>query len=411
MKFQLVSLRAPTWTVSPVRLSALARLVTQTLAATALCLSAGLRVQAAETGSSAFETKAKQAYLIEGKTGTVLLAKNENEAIAPASLAKILVAETVAGALANRETTLETAYPVTEHAWRTGGAPSGTATMFAALKSTIRVDDLLKGVMVLSANDACIILGEGISGSETQFAERMTNRARDLGLKVTTLRNATGLPHPDNRTTMKELVLLSQHFQQTYPDLYKTYTLADFEWNKIRQRNRNPLATQGLGIDGLATGFTEGQGYSIAASIERDGKRLFVALGGLANDKERQEETKRVLEWGLSSFDYRKLFAANEAVGEVSVYGGVSSHVEVAAKEEVQVFVPVSNPERITGHITYKWPIYAPVEEGREVGRLSLYAGPKLLREVPLYTRQRVEEGGLTDRAFDAVKELLLFWW
>lgn len=392
-------------------LAVLAKPLATATAGAVLALFSLSPVLAAEQAASGFETKAKQAYMIEAKTGTVLLSKAENEAVSPASLAKILVADTIAGAIANREISLDTTYRVTEHAWRTGGAPSGTATMFAALKSEIRVEDLLKGVMVLSANDACIILGEGLAGSEAAFADRMTKRARDLGLKTTTLKNASGLPDPGNRTTMKELVELSRHLHANYPDVYRYYAEPEFEWNKIRQRNRNPLAVQGMGIDGLATGFTEGQGFSIAASVERDGKRLFLALGGLATDKERQEETKRVAEWGLSSFAYRKLFAAREPVGAVSVYGGVSSSVEVAAQEDVEVFIAATNPERITGHITYTWPIYAPVEPGREVGRLSLYSGQKLLREVPLYTRERVEAGGLTDRALDALKELLLFWW
>lgn len=377
-----------------------------------LCLAFGAPLSvAAQTAPATFETKAKQAYMIEARTGTVILSKSENDVISPASLAKILVVDTVAGALENREATMATPFRVSEHAWRTGGAPSGTATMFAALKSEISVDNLLKGVMVLSANDACIILGEGLAGSEEKFAKRMTNHARDLGLKVTTLKNASGLPDPGNRTTVRELVLLSRHLHQSYPDIYKTYALADFEWNKIRQRNRNPLVTQEIGIDGLATGFTEGEGYSIAASVERDGKRLFLALGGMATDKERQEETRRVADWGLSSFQYRKIFKAGDAVGEVSVYGGVMSHVEVAARDDIDVFIAASNPGRISGHITYRWPLYAPVEEGREVGRLSLFSGQKLLREVPLYTRTRVEEGGLLDRAMDAAKELVLFWW
>lgn len=381
-------------------------------ASLATALMAGLPAFAADSAPPpAFETKAAQAYMIEAKTGTVLLAKAEDQPISPASLAKIMVADTVLGAIKDNEISLDTRFAVSLNAWRTGGAPSGTATMFAALKSEISVGDLLKGVMVLSANDACIILGEGLSGSEEKFAERMTNRARDLGLKTANFANASGLPNPANRISVKELVLLSRHLQQTYPEGYKTYAQPDFLWNKITQRNRNPLAVQGLGIDGLATGFTEGQGFSIAASIERDGKRLFLALGGLKTDKERQEEAKRVLEWGLSNFAYRSIFKSGEPVGEVSVYGGARSSVEVAAHEDVDVFIATSNAERITGHITYTWPIYAPVKPDREVGRLSLYAGPHLIREVPLYTRQAVEEGGLTKRAMDALLELVLFWW
>lgn len=362
-------------------------------------------------GAAGFDTKAPRAYMIEARTGSVLLAKAEDEPVAPASLAKIMVAETILSALKSKEITLDTAYTVSEHAWRTGGAPSGTATMFAALNSAVRVADLLEGVMVLSANDACIVLGEGLSGSEDKFAERMTSRARDLGLKTATFRNASGLPDPGNRITMKELVLLSRHLQEDYPEFYRIYAQPDFEWNKIRQSNRNALAVAGFGVDGLANGFAEGEGYSIAASIERNGARLFLALGGLATDKERQAETRRVLEWGLSSFDFRKLYAADETVGEVGVYGGVISHVEVAPKEDVQIFTPKANPERVSGQISYTWPIYAPVPAGKEVGRLSVYAGPRLLHEVPLYAKSSVEEGGLAGRAMDAAKEMLLFWW
>ena len=358
-----------------------------------------------------FETKATSLYLIEAETGTVLLEKNAAAPVSPASLLKILTAETVFDSIARSETSLSQGYKVSEFAWRTGGAPSGTATMFAALNSTVPVSDLLKGVMVLTANDSCLILAEGIAGSEPAFVEKMRERAKALKLDSIRIANATGLPDPGNKASMHDLALLARHVQSTYPDLYKLYALPEFEWNKILQRNRNPLLKAGIGVDGLATGFTEGEGYAIVTSAERDGVRLFLAMAGLASDKERVEEATRVLNWALSSFERRLLFKPGETIGEASVYGGAVSHVAVSAKVPVDVFVPVNNPERLTANYVYRWPLKAPVKAGENVGTVRIFAGKKLLREEALYTDSAVEEGSLSGKALDAALELVLFWW
>ncbi len=363
-----------------------------------------------EAAQPVFETKAKQAYLIDAETGTVLFAKNETMAVPPASLAKLMTMEVVFDAVKQGEISLEMAFPVTEHAWRTGGAPSGTSTMFAALKSNVPVADLIQGVTVQFANDACIILAEGIEGSEDAFAARMTRRAGELGMTASAFHNATGLPDPKNSVTMHDLVTLARHIHASYPQFYPLYSQVDFEWNKIRQRNRNPLVSANIGVDGFVTGFAEGYGYSMVATMQRGDKRVFLAIGGLETDKERIEETKKILDWAMSAFEKRRLFEAGETVGEASVYGGSAGHVPLVTAEPVDVLVPVNDPERLVARVVYRWPLAMPIAPGQAAGTLRIWSGQRLLREIPVKTAAGVEVGTLSSRALDALQEMLFFW-
>jgi D-alanyl-D-alanine carboxypeptidase (penicillin-binding protein 5/6) len=367
----------------------------------------GAEAQAVAT-PQLIETKASQVYLVEASTGTVLLAKNERQSFAPASLAKLMTLEVVFDALKKGEIRPETLYPVSEYAWRTGGAPSRTSTMFAAVRSQVPVADLIRGIAVQTANDGCLVVAEGMAGSEAQFVERMNARAVELGLSDSRFGNATGLPHPDNRSTLVDLVTLSRHLVETYPDLYRTFGLPEFEWNKILQRNRNPLLS--FGADGLGTGFAEGSGFAILASIEREGRRLFLGMSGVATDKERTEEAMRLLNWGFDSFEMRTLFAAGEVIGEASVYGGAQSKVPLVAARPVEVYVPVNNPERLQARIVYRWPLNPPVALDREIATLNVFSGERPLVSLPLKSAAAVEVGTLRQRAWDAVIELLFFW-
>jgi D-alanyl-D-alanine carboxypeptidase (penicillin-binding protein 5/6) len=357
-----------------------------------------------------FSTKAKQAYLIDARTGTVLFAKNENDLIPPASLAKIMTMEVVFDALKKGEITLEDQYNVSEHAWRTGGAPSRTSTMFASLGSDIRVEDLIRGAIVQSGNDSCIILAEGMEGSEEKFAKRMTDRARELGLAQSVFANPTGLPHPEAKVTMKELVHLARHMYETYPDFYKYYAETEFTWNRIRQLNRAPLLNAGIGVDGLKTGFTEASGYGIVSSIEQNGQRLFLAMSGMKDQKQRISETKRILEWGLRNFQPKLIFADGETIGSASVYGGEGGQVDLVTKGDVDILLGVGNNERLKARIAYNWPLAAPVQKGDEVAEIRIWVGETLSRTAPLYAASNVEPGPLHRRAWDAFKEMLLFW-
>ncbi|WCA59987.1 D-alanyl-D-alanine carboxypeptidase [Agrobacterium tumefaciens] len=357
-----------------------------------------------------FIAKAEQAYMIDAETGTVLLSQNENQPFPPASLAKLMTVEVVLDALSKGQVTSETAYPVSEYAWRTGGAPSRTSTMFAALKSSVSINDLLTGIIVQNANDGCIVVAEGMAGSDAAFAKRMTARAGELGMGSSTFTNSTGLPDPGNRTTARDMVRLAQHLRDTYPERYGLFTKPDFEWNRIFQRNKNTLLMPGSGIDGLGLGFAEGSGFAAVVSAEREGRRVYLALAGIVDDKTRQEEARRVVDWGLTAFEKRHLFSKDEAVGSVSVYGGDVSHIDLSPKEDVSVLVPVNNPDRISGRIVYRWPLNAPLDVGANAGTLKIFSGERLLREVPLYTKAAVGKGSLTQNATGALKELLLFW-
>jgi len=356
-----------------------------------------------------FETWAQQAYLIDADTGTVLFAKNENDLVPPASLAKLMTMEVVFHAIRSGRLTLEDTFEVSENAWRTGGAMSRTSTMFAELKSSIRLEDLIQGVIVQSANDGCIIIAEGMAGSEENFARLMTERAREIGLTQSVFGNSNGLPHPDSKVSMKDLVTLARHIQSTYPEFYRYYSQRDFTWNKILQRNRNPLLGLDIGVDGMKTGFTEESGYAIVASINRDGRRLFLAMGGMSSERERAEESRKMLEWGIRAFERKTLFAQDETIGELSVYGGAGSAI-VRAKGAVDIFIPITNPERLAARITYGWPLRAPLEAGAQVGVLKVYIGDTLSQETPLYVVDSVDKGPLYSQALDALLELAQFW-
>ncbi|RWO48678.1 MAG: D-alanyl-D-alanine carboxypeptidase [Mesorhizobium sp.] len=357
-----------------------------------------------------FETKAAQAFMIDAETGTVLFSKDADRPIQPASLAKLMTMEVVFNAIKSGRVTLDDTYVVSENAWRTGGAPSGTSTMFAQLKSTIRLQDLIQGVTVHAANDGCIIIAEGFAGSEANFATEMTERARQIGLEKSTFVNATGLPADGQQTTVRELALLALHIWREYPDLYRYYGQKDFTWNKITQRNRNPLLAMDIGADGLAMGRSEASGFGIVGSVSQGGRRVIAAMSGLASDRERAEEARKLLDWGLRSFEKTEIFAKDEVVGEAQVFGGAKSGVALKAKAPVVIFLPIANRDKLTARIVYEGPVAAPVEEGQPVGALRVWIGDTLSQETPLFAAERVGVGSLPQRALDAAKELAVGW-
>ncbi|RWM21522.1 MAG: D-alanyl-D-alanine carboxypeptidase [Mesorhizobium sp.] len=369
-----------------------------------------LLLSLAPAAAQLFETKAAQAFMIDAETGTVLFSKDADRPIQPASLAKLMTMEVVFNAIKSGRVTLDDTFVVSENAWRTGGAPSGTSTMFAKLKSTIRLEDLIQGVTVQAANDGCIIIAEGFAGSEANFAAEMTERARQIGLEKSTFVNATGLPADGQQTTVRELALLALHIWREYPDLYRYYGQKDFTWNKITQRNRNPLLAMDIGADGLAIGRSEASGFGIVGSVSHGGTRVIAAMSGLASDRERAEEARKLLDWGLRSFQKTEIFAKDEVVGEAQVFGGAKSSVTLKAKGPVEVFLPIANRDKLTAKIVYDGPVAAPVEEGQPVGALRVWIGDTLSQETPLFAAESVGVGSLPQRALDAAKELAVGW-
>jgi D-alanyl-D-alanine carboxypeptidase (penicillin-binding protein 5/6) len=369
-------------------------------------------ITAAGTPASAqlFDTRAGQAYMIDAETGTILFEKNPDVLIPPASLAKLMTMEVVFHAIKEGRLTLSDTFLVSENAWRKGGAASGGSTMFAELGSSISLENLIQGVIVQSANDGCIIIAEGMAGTEERFADLMTERAREIGLQKSVFKNSTGLPAEGQVVTIRELVRLARHIWREYPELYRYYGQREFTWNGILQRNRNPLLRMDIGADGLKTGYTEESGYGIVGSVERNGRRLFVGLSDMASENERAEESRRILDWGIRAFEKTELFEEGEIVGEAKTYGAVKSSVSLRANGPLSIFVPITNRDRLVARIVYQGPVLAPVEEGTELATLRVWIGDTLSQETPLYAAESVGRGSLYQRALDAVEELAIGW-
>ncbi|EKF18349.1 D-alanyl-D-alanine carboxypeptidase family protein [Nitratireductor pacificus] len=357
-----------------------------------------------------FETRAKQAFMIDAETGTVLFSKEADARIPPASLAKLMTMEVVFNAIKSGRLTLNDAFYVSEHAWRTGGAISGTSTMFAEIKSSVPLEALIQAVIVQSANDGCIIIAEGMAGSEENFARLMTERARTIGLTDSVFVNATGLPAEGQHVTMRDLVRLSAHIWREYPEFYKYYAQEAFTWNKILQRNRNPLLRMDIGAEGMKTGFTEETGYAIVGAVHRGDRRLFVAMSGLSSESERAEEARKMLDWGIRAFERTEIFAAGETIGRVSVFGGEQPDLALRAEGPIAIFKPITEADRLVARIVYQGPVPAPVAAGTRIGTLKVWIGDTLSQETPLYAAEDVAVGTLSDRAMDAVGELLVGW-
>jgi len=351
---------------------------------------------------------APHAILIDAENGGVLFERDPDQLIFPASLAKLMTAEYVFHELKEGRIKLTDEYTVSENAWRKGGAPSHGSTMFAAIHSKIPVDDLLHGMIVQSGNDACIVLAEGLAGNEADFADKMTQRAREIGLAKSVFTNSNGLPDPGTHVTTRELGILARHIILDYPELYKIFGQADFTWNKIRQPNRNPLLGALTGADGLKTGFTKEAGYGLVGSAVQDGLRLIVVVNGLKSAKERADEAKKLLEWGFRSFEQRNLFAAGQIIGSAKVYGGANGSVPLQAPGLVKMMVPKSGGEKLIARIAYQGPVPAPVTQGQPIGLLKVWRDDKLVLQVPLKAAESVGKGNMPGRAIDAVTEMVI---
>jgi len=356
------------------------------------------------------DTVARSALVMDVETGGVLLEKNPDEPFAPASLAKLMTADVALAALADGSLAPTTAYPVSNHAWRTGGAPSRTATMFASVRSSVPVDALLKGLIVQSANDAAIILAEGMEGSEAAFAARMTKRAAELGMTGSRFVNATGLPQEGQATTTRDMAILARHIRLAYPEPYKLFAEPEFEWNRILQRNRNPLLRLNMGATGLATGFAEDEGYSIVALTEKDGRKTVLALSGLESDAARTKEAVRLFEWTSVNFERRSLFTAGQVIGQAQVFGGTQGYVNAVLDQDVDLYVPRKRTDLVSARIVYDAPLIAPLAKGAKIGQLLISIQGRQVLARDLFVGSDVPQGAFSARAAGALKELTFGW-
>jgi D-alanyl-D-alanine carboxypeptidase (penicillin-binding protein 5/6) len=339
------------------------------------------------------DTLARQAILVDFETGAVLLEKNPDERMPPSSMSKLMTMYVVFDMLKAGRLRLDQTMPVSERAWRMGGSK-----MFVDLGAQVSVESLARGVIVQSGNDACIVLAEGISGSEQQFAELMNETARRIGLRSSHFRNATGWPDPEQRMTARDLAVLARRIIVDHPEYYRFYNERSFRWNDISQENRNPTLARVAGADGLKTGHTEEAGFGLTASAIRGGRRLILVVNGLPSMRARAEESSRLLEWGFREFDNVVMFRAADTVEDVPVWLGERPTVPLVTGRDLVLTLPRQWRQGLRARVRYDAPVAAPVAKGQELGKLVVSGQGVPEMELPLIAGADVERLGLFAR-------------
>lgn len=356
---------------------------------------------------SRFQTDASHAVILDFDTGQVLYSKNAGEPMPPASMSKLMTTLMVFEALDRGQLSLDDELPVSEYAWRQGGAASGSSTMFLEVGSRATVRDLLRGVIVQSGNDACIVLAEALEGTEANFAVAMTERARELGLESATFANSTGWPHPDHRISAEDLARVAQIIIAEYPEYYAIYAEPEYTYNGIRQYNRNPLLSGFLGADGLKTGHTEESGYGLVASAIRDGDRRIVVFNGMDSMSDRANEAERLMRAAFTEFELYELVRAGQPFVEADVALGTSVSVPLRASEGIHVGLHRRDREGVTAEAIFSGPIAAPIAEGDVIGELIITLPGGEVRTVPLEAAMSVERKGLVGRALSSLSHMI----
>ena len=315
----------------------------------------------------AAETSAREAILLDFETGAVLFEKDADAPTPPASMSKLMTAYMVFEQLAEGSLQLSDTFAVSERAWRMGGSK-----MFVEINSRVSVEDLLRGIIVQSGNDACIVIAEGLASSEKAFADDMTRRGREIGLTDSVFRNASGWPDPDHHMTARDLATLTMRLIRDFPDYYGYFREKTFTFNEIRQGNRNPLLYKDVGADGLKTGHTKASGYGITASAERRGRRLILVINGMDSVNARARESERLLDWGFRKFQNTTLFEAGETVAEAEVWLGETATVPLIVEEQLRMTLARRARGEVEAKMVYEGPVAAPVQKGAPIGTLEI---------------------------------------
>ena len=347
------------------------------------------------------ETLAKQAIVVDYDTGTVLLSKNADEQMPTSSMSKVMTIYAVFDNIGKGQLSLGDTLPVSEKAWRMGGSK-----MFVEVDKRIKVEDLIRGVVIQSGNDATIVLAEGLAGSENAFADMINAKAKDLGMDNSHFANASGWPDPEHYSTARDLAVLARATIHDFPDYYKYYAEKEFTYNNIKQANRNPLLYRNIGADGIKTGHTEAAGYGLMGSGTHNGRRVILVVNGLEDERARAEESAKLLEWGLKRFENKKLYQTGEVIENANVVMGQSAQVGLSVDEDVFLTLPKMVGVNITIQVKYDGPVIAPVKKGRELGALEIAIPGMETITRPLYAAEDVGELGLFAKTLAKAKLL-----
>lgn len=354
--------------------------------------------------ANSLELQAPQAYMIDLETGVVLFDKNAEQKMAPSSMSKIMTAYLVFERLKSGDTKLEDLLNVSKKAWQMEGS-----RMFVNVDSQVSVENLLKGVVVQSGNDACVVLAEALSGTEAAFAEEMTRKAHEMGATNTTFLNSTGLPDEGHLTTAKDLALIAERTIRDFPEQYaKYYPLKEFEYNNIKQANRNPLFTKNIGADGMKTGFTNAGGYGIVASAKQGNRRIIAVVNGLPSAKAREQDAVALLNWGFNYFKNYKIFAKGDVVDVVDVWGGTEKTIPLVSSQDIIMTLPRNQRKDLQVKVSYDSPLAAPFKAGDQVGIIEITLPGKDVQKIPLHVGKGVDKAWFHQRIGNSISYLLL---
>ena len=368
------------------------------VAALAVAFAASLPVQA-------FETRATAAWVLDVGTHAVLMEKNSDQSLPPASMSKLMTINMLFEALQDGRVTMDTTFSVSARAREMGGS-----TMFLNEQDRPTVRDLIHGIIVNSGNDACVVVAEGLAGSEEAFAKQMTERARALGMTASNFANSSGWPDPSHRMSMHDLGILTLRLIEEFPEEYKVFAETEFNYADRapdNRFNRNPLLKLGIGADGLKTGHTSEAGYGLVGSAVQGDRRVIVVISGLASEQERAEEAERILNWAFRQFAQKTVANAGVRVAEADVWLGAVAKVGLVPAKDVRILVPALVQDTITAEVIYSGPLAAPVTAGTEVAKLLVHVPDLPDIEVPLLAESDVAKGGFFKRLTTAAKTLI----
>ncbi|HQU61575.1 MAG: D-alanyl-D-alanine carboxypeptidase [Burkholderiales bacterium] len=366
-----------------------------------ICLIAFLSSQVSAQQQPDISIAAKAYMLSDYQSGQVLASKNAHERVEPASLTKLMTAYIVFSALKQSRVRLDQVVPVSNRAWRMIGS-----RMFIEPNKDVTVDELIRGMIVQSGNDACIALAEIVAGSEEAFVQLMNQEAQRLGMKDTHFMNTTGLPHPDHYTSVHDLTLLAAAIIRDFPEFYPLYSLKEYTYNNITQPNRNRLLWLDPHVDGMKTGWTKTAGYCLITSAKRDKRRLISVIMGTKSAGERSKESQRLLNYGFQFYDTVHLYKKGEVLTSIELWKGSQDEFKAGFDADVYFSIPKGQADNLKATMEYKQPLIAPVSAGQEVGSVKFTLNDQLVEIYPLVALEEVGEGNFVERAWDSLKLL-----
>ncbi len=360
--------------------------------------------------SNAFDIKAPSVVLQDFLSGEILYEKDADREIYPASMTKIMTSIIAFEMLKNGEISLDDKFLVSEKAWKLSTA--GYSSMFIMVGDEVSVENLLRGIIVASGNDACIALAEGIAGSEEEFAIIMTTKAKEIGMQNTNFSNSSGINDPDNYSTLKDILIMSNYLIKNFPEYYSYFSEEEFTWDRtggdpITQGNRNPLLYKNIGADGIKTGYLAVEKYSLASSVERNGRRLVAVASGFKTKKDRSKESMKLHMWGFTNFDTIKISDSKESISEFDVWLGKQSKVKGYVNDNIYKTIKKGRKRELKVIVEYDGPIEAPIDKDQEIGILKVYYKNELISEHTILSKDNVKKVNLFSRIAKSINYLI----